>query len=419
MLWTKFRQSLLGEKIRSLVPNNLVNLLEHLPLAVFAVLYFRYPARNLRVIGVTGTDGKTTTASLIHAILLEDGRKAALVSTVGAKIGHEEIDTGLHVTSPDPWALQRLLRKIVDMGFKDVVLESTSHGLIQNRLFGCNFKVGVITNVTHEHLDYHKTYQNYLHSKTKLFNHVQGAILNRDDESFAYLSQRIKKTRASIITYGLDKNADFNPQTFKFCPQLIGEHNQYNCLAAAATASFLGIDLEIVKKALEKFKGVKGRMEEIKAGQDFKIFVDFAHTPNSLTNVLKTLKKMTPKDKKLIAIFGSAGLRDQTKRPIMGENAAKYADTIVLTADDPRTEDVNEIINEIASGCSKMGFEKDENLFFVPDRQKALEFALEKLAKKGDILAFCGKGHEKSICYGKIDYPWSDQEEIKKILKKK
>jgi len=419
MLWTKFRQSLLGEKIRSLVPNNLVNLLEHLPLAVFAVFYFRYPAKNLRVIGVTGTDGKTTTASLIHAILLEDGRKTALVSTVGAKIGHEEIDTGLHVTSPNPWALQRLLRKIVDMGFKDVVLESTSHGLTQNRLFGCNFKVGVITNVTHEHLDYHKTYQNYLQAKAKLFDHVQGAILNRDDESFAYLSQRVKKTQASIITYGLDKNADFNPQAFKFCPQLAGEHNQYNCLAAAATASFLGIDLEIVKKALEKFEGVKGRMEEIKVSQDFKIFVDFAHTPNSLANVLKTLKKITPKDKKLIAIFGSAGLRDQTKRPIMGENAAKYADTIVLTADDPRTEDVNKIIDEIASGCFKMGFEKDKNLFFVPDRQKAVEFVLEKLAQKGDVLAFCGKGHEKSICYGKIDYPWSDQEAIKKILKKK
>lgn len=419
MLWTKFRQSLLGEKIRSLVPNNLVNLLEHLPLAVFSVLFFRYPAKDLNVIGVTGTDGKTTTASLIHVVLLEAGRKAALVSTVGAKIGNEEIDTGLHVTSPNSWVLQRLLRKVVDMGFKDVVLESTSHGLTQNRLFGCNFKVGVITNVTHEHLDYHKTYENYLQAKAKLFNHVQGAILNRDDESFNYLNERIKKSQTKIITYGLDKKADFNPQVFRFCPQLVGEHNQYNCLAAAATVSFLGVNQEVIIKALEKFKGVKGRMEEIKAGQDFKIFVDFAHTPNSLTNVLKTLKKITPKNKKLIAVFGSAGLRDQTKRPMMGENAAKYADIIVLTADDPRTEDVNKIIDEIASGCLKMGFEKDKNLFFVPDRQKAFEFVLGKLAQKGDVLAFCGKGHEKSICYGKIDYPWSDQEAIKKILKKK
>lgn len=418
MLWTKFRQSLLGEKIRSLVPNNLVNLFEHLPLAVFAVLFFRYPAKNLRVIGVTGTDGKTTTASLIHAILLESGQKVALISTVGAKIGCEKIDTGLHVTSPDPWVLQRLLRKIVDMGFKDVVLESTSHGLVQNRLFGCNFLVGVITNVTHEHLDYHKTYNCYLQAKAKLFNRVQGAILNYDDESFVYLSQKIKKVCKKIITYGLDKKADFNPWSFQFCPQIEGEHNKYNCLAAGATASFLGVEQTIIKKALENFKGVEGRMEEIKAGQDFKIFVDFAHTPNSLANILKTLKEITPKNKKLIAIFGSAGLRDQTKRPIMGENAARYADAIVLTADDPRTEDVNKITDEIAVGCFKMGFKKDKNLFFVPDRQKAIEFALGKLAQKGDVLAFCGKGHEKSICYGKIDYPWTDQGAIRQFLKK-
>jgi UDP-N-acetylmuramoyl-L-alanyl-D-glutamate--2,6-diaminopimelate ligase len=294
----------------------------------------------------------------------------------------------------------------------------TSHGLAQNRLFGCNFKVGVITNVTHEHLDYHKTYQNYLQVKSKLFDHVQGAVLNRDDESFAYLNQKIKKSKTPIITYGLNEKADFNPQNFNFCPQLLGEHNQYNCLAAAAVTSFLGIDKVIIKKTLEEFKGVKGRMEEIKAGQDFTVFVDFAHTPNSLTNVLKTLKKITPKNKKLIAVFGSAGLRDRMKRPIMGENAAKYADIVVLTADDPRTEDVNKIIKEIASGCFKMGFEKDKNLFFIPNRQKAIEFALQKLAQKDDVLAFCGKGHEKSICYGKIDYPWSDQEVIKKVLKK-
>lgn len=416
-LWSKFRQSPIGEKIRSLIPDSIVNLLEHLSLAVIATIYYRYPAKNLVVIGVTGTDGKTTTATLIYEILQKAGKKVALVSTVSAKIGKEEIESGFHVTSPHPWKLQKLLRKVVDSGFKYIVLESTSHGLIQHRLFGCNFKVGVITNVTHEHLDYHKTYENYLAAKTKLFRRVKIAVLNRDDQSYDFLMSKLQSFKVTkVITYGIKKTADFTPKTFPFKTKLPGEYNQYNCLAAISVASSLGISGEKIRKAIASFKGVTGRMEEVKEGQNFQFFVDFAHTPNALEQILQYLSQK--KKKRLIVIFGCAGLRDRTKRPIMGEIASRFADIVILTAEDPRTEDVNKIIDQIAKGCQKAGGKERKTFFRVPDRKEAFKFAVS-LAKKDDIVVACGKGPEKSMCFGTTEYPWSEQEEVRKALKTK
>lgn len=415
-MWHRFRQSFLGEKIRLLFPNWAVNIFKHLPLAVFAVIFFRYPARKLKVIGVTGTDGKTTTATLIHEILVHWGKKAALISTVTAKIGQKEIDTGFHVTSPDSWKLQRLLREIVNQGFEYVVLEATSHGLVQNRFFGCHFKIGVVTNVTHEHLDYHKTYENYLKAKGKLFDKVEIAILNRDDESYKYLRTKNIEHRTKIITYGIRNKADFTPRNFPFKTPLLGDYNQYNCLAATAAVSSLGAPTKMIKQALADFPGVKGRLEEIKNRFGFKVFIDFASTPNSLKNVLIALRKIVPAKGRLMAVFGSAGLRDVQKRALMGEMAAKYADLIVLTAEDPRTEDVNKIIEQIAQGALKKGAQEGKTLFKVADRAEAIKFAIQRLAKKGDIVVICGKGHEKSMCFGKIEYPWSDFDAVKKAL---
>lgn len=420
-LWIQWRYSLLGEKVRSLVPHWLVNNFFHLPVAVLAVLFFGYPAKRLKVIGVTGTDGKTTTATLIHKILVDVGKKAALISTVSAKIGREEISTGLHVTSPHPWKLQQLLRRIVKQGLEYVVLEATSHGLVQNRLFGCNFMVGVVTNVTHEHLDYHGTYEKYLAAKAKLFRRVKVAVFNRDDRSYRKLMTKISK-QAKVITYSIKQKADFTPKTFKFKTSLPGEYNQYNCLAAIAATSSLGLAEKKIRKAVAGFKGIKGRMEEIDEGQDFRTIVDFAHTPYALESALKALKKqLTPKSKhrapSLIAVFGCAGLRDKQKWPMMGRIAAQYADQIVLTAEDPRTEDVNQIIEEIAQGYFRGGGKK-ANLFRVPDRREAIKFAIQKLAKKGDIVVVFGKGHEESMCFGRTEYPWSDQKEIRQALKK-
>jgi len=398
----------------------------HLCLAVLANIYWRFPSQKLTVIGVTGTDGKTTTVHLIHHILKTAGKKADLISTVSAP--------GLHTTTPNPWILQKLLFQMVKKGIKYAVVEATSHGLDQHRLWGTKFAVGVVTNVTHEHLDYHKTYENYLAAKAKLFRGVKIAILNRDDKSFRYLNVKCQTrltdgqvSNVKCITYGTKNKADFTPKNFPFKTLLPGEYNQYNCLAAIAAASALGIPPEKIRKAVASFKGVIGRMEEINAGQDFKVIVDFAHTPNGLENVLKTILNLKSKNSKLIVVFGCAGLRDVAKRPMMGEISAKLADITVLTAEDPRTEDVNEIINQIVQGCLKGGAkEKDlsdwsnlkEKIFLrIPDRSQAIRFAIQKLAKKGDIVVICGKGHERSMCFGKTEYPWSDQEEARKALK--
>jgi UDP-N-acetylmuramoyl-L-alanyl-D-glutamate--2,6-diaminopimelate ligase len=416
-IWAEFRSSLIGETVRSLVPDSLVNLLFHFPLAFLAVLFYRYPARHLKVIGVTGTDGKTTTANLIHHLFLRAGKKAALVSTIAAKIGRQEIPTGFHVTSPHPWKLQRLLREIADKGYQLVVLEATSHGLDQHRLFGSNFNVGVMTNVTHEHLDYHQTYQRYLEAKAKLFRGVKIAVLNRDDQSYQFLVTKLQRSKgAKIITYGLKHQADFTPQRFKFKTFLPGEYNQYNCLAAIATVSSLGVAAEKIRQGMISFKGLTGRMEAIDEGQDFKVYVDFAHTPNALKNVLATLKEK--KKGRLLVVFGSAGERDKEKRPKMGETATQLADIVILTAEDPRTEEVDAIIDQISQGCQKAGGVEGKTFYRRPDRTKAIQFAIKKAAKD-DLIVICGKGHEKTMCFGRTEYPWSDQEAVRKALKKR
>ena len=417
MLWLKFRQSFFGEKIRALFPNWLVNNLKHLPLAFLAVLWFRYPARRLKVIGVTGTDGKTTTTNLIGEILLRWGKKTALVSTIAARIGQKEIDTGFHVTSPEAWQIQKLLREIANQDFEYVILEATSHGLVQSRFFGCRFQTGVITNVSNEHLDYHRTYLNYLKAKAKLFDSVKVAVLNRDDQSFAFLKKKLTKKKRKIVTYALKNKADFTPQKFPFKTPLLGDYNQYNCLAAIAATSLLGAPKEVIKKALANFSGIKGRLEEIKNKFGFRAFIDFASTTNSLKNVLIALKKNLLPQGRLIVVFGSAGLRDVQKRAAMGEVSAEYADLIVLTAEDPRTEDVNQIIEEIAQGALVKGAQENKTLFRIPDRSEAIKFAIQKLAKKGDIVVACGKGHEKSMCYGKIEKPWDEYQAVEKALK--
>lgn len=437
-------------KIKEIIPQKAINYLKHLPVAVFSTLYYCFPSANLRIIGVTGTDGKTTTVSLIYHILNHANLPVAMVSTVSAKIGAEEIDTGFHVTAPEPKLLQKLLRKMVDHKIKYAVLEMTSHGLDQFRLWGVKFEIGVVTNVTRDHLDYHKTYEEYLKAKAKLFDGVKVAVLNRDDRSFEFLGAKVQRCKgAKIVTYGIRSKADFTPKTFNFRTSLPGEYNQYNCLAAIAVCSALGIPEEIIKEAVETFKGVIGRMEEIDMGQNFKAIVDFAHTPNGLEQALMTLqeqqrskatKQQRSKEAKrrLIAVFGCAGLRDKGKRPLMGEIAGKYADMVILTAEDPRTERVEEICNQIAVGCLKAGLrkfavtkkgaaackivtkerekERREKWFgIVPDRQEAINLAVG-IAEEDDIVVVCGKGHERSMCFGTKEYPWSDQEAVRKAL---
>lgn len=379
----------------------------HLLIAIFSLLWFRYPGRKLTIIGITGTDGKTTTTTLVYEILKAAGYKTSMITSVHAVIAGKSYDTGFHVTTPNAFWVQKYLREAVDHGDTHFILEVTSHGIDQHRVFGIPFAVGVITNVTHEHLDWHKTYQNYLQTKLKLFLWSKICVVNRDD-ALVYAAALSYMRNKKLVSFGIRRDALITPNNYLFTTHLPGEFNKYNCLAAIAVCYGLGIPKRVVTSTVGSFRGVIGRMEIIKT-KPFKVIVDFAHTPNALEQVLKTVRTLTRK--RLIHVFGSAGLRDKTKRPLMGKASAQYADCIILTEEDYRTENVTKIIDEIASGIP-IGRE----VYKVPNRGEAISLAL-KLAKGGDLVIITGKGHEKSLCRGKVEYPWSDQEEVKKNLK--
>lgn len=385
----------------------------HFAVSYLAALYFGFPSKKLTVIGVTGTDGKSTTVNMIYHILKSAGKRASMISSVNAQIGNKKYETGFHVTTPSPWEVQGFLKESVDASSQYFVLETTSHALDQNRAANIDFNVAVITNITHEHLDYHKTLENYAHAKSKLFNNAEYAVLNLDDKSFDFLKNKIK---GKIITYSLNEKSDFNLTNSDLKLNIPGGYNLANALAAIAAVSALGIKKSSSKKALSTFPGLRGRMEEVNLGQSFKVVVDFAHTPNALEKALSTLaQQKTDKKSKLIAVFGSAGERDFLKRPLMGKVAAELADISVLTAEDPRTEKSQDIIDQIAGGFK--GKKEGKVFFKVPDRKEAIEKAIG-LAKPGDIVATFGKAHEKSMCYGKTEYPWDEFETVKAATRK-
>ncbi|MEK7533199.1 MAG: UDP-N-acetylmuramyl-tripeptide synthetase [Patescibacteria group bacterium] len=382
--------------------------LYHLLVAILANIWFGFPSRKLTVIGVTGTDGKTTTTTLIYEILKKAGLKASKITSVHATIAGRDYDTGFHVTTPSAWWVQKYLREAVNHGDTHMVLEVTSHALSQYRVFGVQFAVSVITNVTHEHLDWHITYDNYLKTKVSLLKQGTIAVINRD-EAQVYMASMPLLTKKRYVTYGIRRDSMVNPKTFPFKTTMPGEFNRYNVLGALAVADVLGIDHVLAASAVAQFPGVVGRMEVIQE-KPFRVIVDFAHTPNAITSALSTARKMTRK--RLIHVFGSAGLRDSSKRPLMGKASAEYSDVIVLTEEDYRSEDIGAIMDAIASGIPP---EKDIHRY--PNRKDALMFALSQ-AKQGDLVIVTGKGHEKSLCRGTKEFPWSDADETRKILKR-
>ena len=433
-------------------------------LTYLAAAFYDWPARKLTVIGVTGTDGKTTTCNLIYQILVAAGLKAGMISTVNAVVGDEVLDTGFHVTTPDAHDVQRYLAKMVEAGLTHVVLETTSHGWAQYRVDACEFDIGVITNITHEHLDEHGSYENYSAAKARLFSSLertvskpQGnprlAVINRDDRSFEFLNGFV---RVDKVTYGLSPEADiqaidigYDPEGMYFVAKnhklrvtiktrLIGRYNVSNCLAAVSVTMFgLGIEPNVAAKGITSLPGIPGRMEVIDIGQDFTAIVDFAHTPNALKVTLEAAREMLTtkntkitekvnqnsvssvhsvvKNPRIIAVFGSAGLRDKEKRRMMAETSAEMADLTVLTAEDPRTESLDGILEEMAAGAVSRGGSEGESFWRVPDRGEAIKFAL-RLARPGDILLSCGKGHEQSMCFGKVEYPWDDRTAMRAAL---
>jgi UDP-N-acetylmuramoyl-L-alanyl-D-glutamate--2,6-diaminopimelate ligase len=399
------------------------------------------------LVGVTGTDGKTTTASLIHASLLAAGLRAGLISTVSAVIGDETLDTGFHVTTPEALEVQSYLARMVAAGLTHCVLEVTSHGLAQHRVTGCDFDVAVVTNITHEHLDFHGNYENYRAAKGRLVaglaasavkpdGPAKAAVLNADDSAFGYLAGLVSP-EVRAIRYGLQPEAEVTARDVAHAPDglaftahgpgfqlpvrttLVGAFNVSNCLAAiAATAGALDLPLAAVQAGLAQYPGVPGRMERIDLGQPFTAIVDFAHTPNALRRALETARDLARAGQppgRVIAVFGSAGLRDVEKRRLMAEVSAELADVTVLTAEDPRTEALDDILEMMAGAARLKGAVEGETLFRVPDRGDALRLAAA-LARPGDLVLACGKGHEQSMCFGQVEYPWDDRTALRAAL---
>lgn len=397
--------------LKKVVPQKLINNFYHKPKAVVANLRYRFPSRKLKVIGVTGTDGKTTTTNMIYKILKDSGKKVSMVSTINAVVAGKEYDTGFHVTSPSSFMIQKFARQAISSGDEYLVLEVTSHSLDQHRFLGIKFDIGVITNITHDHLDYHKTKENYFLTKAKLIKKSRIAVLNGDEKHFKRLS---KLAKGKVLSFGFGKFIDFNPQKFPLNLKLPGKYNYMNALAAIAVTTNLGIEKKVIQKSLNSFNALKGRFEEIKNNKKIRIIVDFAHTPNALENVLKVLKRQTKG--KVISVFGAAGKRDVEKRSVMGKIAQEFSDYVVITAEDPRG-DLEKINKQILEGSVKAGGKEGQNLFTINDRGEAINYAINMLAKPGDIVGIFGKGHESSINLdGKKEIPWSDVQAVKAVL---
>ena len=434
-------------------------------LAWLAAAWYGHPSRTMTLVGITGTDGKTTTANLLFSILRAAGIRAGLISTVNAVIGGEEYDTGLHTTTPDAPDVQRYLAQMRDAGTEIAVLEVTSHGLVQHRVTGCAFDIAVVTNITHEHLDIHGSYEEYRAAKALLFRSLSGepcapgnpfpkpgawstlpktAVLNRDDSSYGHLSailvprtmsyglvcppseNRGNTALTAVNIRHMEASTEFDVQidpgsadltggTLSLVTSLVGDFNVSNILASIAAALALGVDHASIQTGIQAMKGVPGRMERIDAGQEFLALVDFAHTPNALTRALNAAHTLVQPGGRVLVVFGCAGLRDRAKRRMMGEVAARLADYTVVTAEDPRTEDLAAIMAETASELMIHGRGEGRDFVCIPDRQRAILHAVEHAAP-GDVLMVCGKGHELSMCFGSKEYPWRDQDALRWAL---
>ncbi|NLE51239.1 MAG: UDP-N-acetylmuramoyl-L-alanyl-D-glutamate--2,6-diaminopimelate ligase [Chloroflexi bacterium] len=418
-------------------------------LGPLAAAYYGHPSRRLTVIGVTGTDGKTTTASLLHSILQSAGLRTGLLTTINALIGDQTLETGLHVTTPTADEVQMYLAQMVDAGLTHAVIEATSHGLSQGRVNGVKVNVAVMTNVTHEHLDFHGTWEQYRRDKARLFEMVvetaqipgtlTGAVINAADPSADYFRE-LAASAGRVITYAADgMSADFVAQDIGYRADgtrftlvapgrqytevessLVGPFNVANTLAAAAAASLLiegrAQFASAMAEGVRRLPPIPGRMQPIDEGQDFLAIVDFAHTPNALRRALEAARSMISPHGRVIAVFGSAGLRDREKRRMMAEIGMELADLCVLTAEDPRTESLDAILEEMASGALRRGGVEEKTFWRVPDRGRAVAFACS-LARSGDVVISCGKGHEQSMCFGTIEYPWDDRDALRAALR--
>ena len=397
-------------------------------LADAADAWYEQPSKELEVIGITGTDGKTTTSFLAVELLRAGGRRPGLIGTVAADIGDERLPNEDRNTTPESLELQELLARMVEAGNESVVMEATSHGLALERTRNCRFDVGVVTSVTSEHLEFHGSLEAYRRAKARLVEEAPLAILNTDDDAYAFFRER---ARDRVLTYGIDADADLRATELvadaagsrftlvapdwrgEVTTPMPGRFNVSNALAALAVAHAEGVAWPVAVDALARTMGVPGRMERVDAGQPFAVVVDYAHTADSLGKVLRMLRPVTRG--RLIAVFGSAGERDPTKRPAMGRVSAELADVTVVTDEDPRLEDPRAINEAIADGARSAGGVDGESLLVIDDRREAIARAIG-MAREGDVLLLAGKGHETSILYGTDKLPWDDREVARDAL---
>jgi UDP-N-acetylmuramoyl-L-alanyl-D-glutamate--2,6-diaminopimelate ligase len=405
--------------VKTFIPKNLFKKMEpygHLGEAILFNLLNGFPARKIKVIGVTGTNGKTSTSFMIHRMLVENGYKVGLMTTVAYGVGNDIKPQVEHMTSVDVPTLMKRLKYMKKHGAEWLVLETTSHALAQHRVWGVPYSVAVITNLTHEHLDYHGTFENYREAKLKLFKMtaknrkgLKTGIVNAEDPSSEIFAAATPKT----ITYGINRgdlralniNENSNGSvysvqlnsggTLNIRTNLPGSFNVYNSLAAVGVGLALGLEHKQIEQGIAALKSVEGRMTSVEEGQDFSVIVDYAHTPDSYEKLLKDLRPVVKG--KLIVMFGSAGRRDEAKRAAQGQLAGKYADEVIITEEDDRDMDGQEIMEQIAAGVEKAGKKRDKDLFMVHDRTAAIEFALKRAKSKDDTVLLLGKGHEKDI----------------------
>jgi len=418
----------LKSNVKKLVPTQVFEFIEpygHLAESALINTMNGFPARGLKVIGVTGTNGKTSTSYLIHRMLHEAGFKVGLMTTVGYGVGADIKPQIHHMTNVSVSELMERLKFMKSEGVEWLVLETTSHALAQNRVFGVPYSVAVMTNVTHEHLDYHKTFERYRDAKRKLFKlanknkaGLQLGIINADDPSASLFASDItnpimygiengdiKATDVVLAPSGVDYKVEIVGTTYDIHCNLPGSFNVANSLAAVCLGQQLGLSRDQIERGIAALPGVEGRMTRIDEGQAFDVIVDFAHTPDSFEKLFKDLKPVVKG--KLIALFGSAGRRDEAKRAVQGELAGKYCDEVIITEEDDRDTDGLEIMNQIAEGAEKANKQRDKDLFLILDRTEAINFAINR-ARPGDTVILLGKGHEKTIERANGENPWDE-----------
>lgn len=431
MTLKKIIKKMIPENFRNSVVSPFVHSLE----SDFSALRYGKPAKKMRFIGVTGTNGKTTTSFMIYKMLHEAGINTGLMTTVANGYGDHIVAQSAHMTTAGASTIQRKLKEMKKAGVSWVVLETTSHALVQNRVKNIPYEIAVLTNVSHEHLDYHKTFDKYVKAKTKLFKiadryGIRTGVVNADDKTAATFEHSIE----NYVTYGLKKgmlkakNVKLYPTYSTFtavCDRdeyditcnIPGEFNISNALAAISVGRLIGLSKEQIEVGIASLKSVEGRMNTINIGQRFSVINDFAHTPDAFEKLLPTVRNSTKG--KLVVVFGSAGRRDEKKRAIQGMIAGKYADEVIITEEDDRDVDGNIIMKEIARGAMKLGKKPKKDLFLILDRKKAIEFAMTRVSREKDTVLLLGKGHEKTIERKDKTISWNETEVAKEAIRKR